>query len=256
MSESLENYDEPFQLIRQTERKPTKKPANRRQILSKSDLEILAKYIHREEYTREELAKRFRLTMRQLRSLIKSQGWGCKDGEDDAEDNLPIGIDPVPCPYPPGSEGKIWQMSERYARRLELFHPKDRFKPLSEAEINARKPKRQPKPELEPTPEELDAIAREEEQWHEVAQQSQCPSLSAETSEKRPPINSQDSRPTVDTTISRLSFPSKQCIWKRVTTRSKDSNQRFALNANRKRICSQPCEMRSIENGSAANTSE
>ena len=53
MSESLENYDEPFQLIRQTERKPTKKPANRRQILSKSDLAILAQYIHREEYTRE-----------------------------------------------------------------------------------------------------------------------------------------------------------------------------------------------------------
>ncbi len=178
--------DEPFRLIQPARAKPKKKATVKQRGLSKADIEILERYIHREDYTREELAKRFGITIRQLRLIIDQQGWGKKDGEDDAEDNVPIGEDPTPCPFPPGSEGKLWILEERYARRLELFNPRDRVKPESEAERRARIPKRERRPPPEPTAEELDAIEKElEELWPEGRQQSQSRSPSCVISESR-----------------------------------------------------------------------
>lgn len=36
-----------------------------------------------------------------------------------------VPLDPVPCPHPPGSEGKIAVLAERVSRQLALFHPHD-----------------------------------------------------------------------------------------------------------------------------------
>lgn len=194
--ESTLNQDDdpPFRLMNLQPRKPPKTGGKAKRSLSRSDLDILAKYIHREDFTREELAKRFGLTIRQLRQIITDNGWDKREGEDDDETNLPTGPDPVPCPFPPGSEGKLWILEERYARRLELWHPEDRVKPESEAErIAKHPPKKRRRPEPEPTPEELEAIERElREQWPEDHPQSPCPLPSSEISESRPPINSPD----------------------------------------------------------------
>lgn len=100
-----------------------------RVLLRAADIAILAQYIHREDYTRKELAAKFGLTHKQLQRVIREQGWLCNEGDDESEDNLPLpNPDPtvfVPCPYKAGSEGKIWMLEERYARRLPLWHEKD-----------------------------------------------------------------------------------------------------------------------------------
>ncbi len=121
-----EPIEEPFQLANSTPR-PKRKRAKFR--ISKADLELLALYIHREDFTRQELAKKFCLTLKQLQAIIRQKGWLCKEGEDESENDLPLpSPDPtvfVPCPYKAGSEGKIWMLEERYARRLPLWHEKD-----------------------------------------------------------------------------------------------------------------------------------
>lgn len=192
MNETEPIDDPPFRLMSPPPRKPVKKcrkPGG--QVISKASLEILANYIHREDFTREELARRFGLTIRQLRKILKEQGWERREGEDDDETNLPTMADPVPCPFPPGSEGKIWILEERYARRFELFNPRDRIHPEAEAERLAKKPKPKRKPPAEPTPEELDAIELElSKTCQEDPLLSRCLLPSSEISKRKPPINS------------------------------------------------------------------
>lgn len=105
------------------------KKRRKRYTLGPADIEILARHVHREDFNRQELADIFHISLKQLQEIIRQQGWTCRDGEDEDETNLPLpNPDPtlfVPCPYKAGSEGKIWFLSERYARRLPLWHPKD-----------------------------------------------------------------------------------------------------------------------------------
>lgn len=97
--------------------------------ISAADLKLLESVVHREDYTRPELAAKFGLSLKQLQTIIREKRWSHVDYED-TEDCEPFeNPDPavfIPCPYEPGSEGKLWFLEERFAKRLPLWHPKDR----------------------------------------------------------------------------------------------------------------------------------
>lgn len=86
-------------------------------------------YIHREDFTRAQLAAKFRLSLKQLQRIIREQGWQ-SNGDDYSEDTCtplpnPNPADFVACPYKAGTDAKIWMLAERFARRLPLWHPRD-----------------------------------------------------------------------------------------------------------------------------------
>ena len=128
-----ESDDEPFRLINLIPKRK-RKSGRAKMSLKAEDLKLLETVVHREEYTRKELASKFGLTLKQLQRIIRDHGWGRNDGLDHEEDCEPLPHpDPsvfIACPYRPGSEGKIWMLQERFAKRLPLWHPKDRSEKL------------------------------------------------------------------------------------------------------------------------------
>lgn len=118
---------EPFRLIKLQPRQGRSGPP--KMVVSAADLKLLESVVHREDYTRKELAEKFGLTLKQLQTIIREHGWSRQEADED-EDCEPLpNPSPavfIPCPYPPGSEGKLWFLEERYAKRLPLWHPKDR----------------------------------------------------------------------------------------------------------------------------------
>lgn len=118
--------EEPFRL---SNSEPRPKRKKRRMRASPQLIALLANYIHREDFTRQELAAKFGLKLKELQKIIREQGWQSSGNEDEDENNEPLpNPSPsvfVPCPYKAGSDAKIWMLSERYARRLPLWHPND-----------------------------------------------------------------------------------------------------------------------------------
>lgn len=128
--------DEPFRLTNTTRPRSMKSIKKyrggrpRKFVLSPADMKLLESVVHREDYTRAELAEKFGLTLKQLQRIIREQGWSRSEGMEHDEDCEPFpNPDPsvfIRCPYPPGSEGKLWFLEERFAKRLPLWHPNDR----------------------------------------------------------------------------------------------------------------------------------
>lgn len=124
-----ESDEEPFRLINLQPRKP-KRGGPPKMVVSPADLKLIEVLVHREDYTRPQLAEKLGLKLKQLQNIISEHGWSrtvdCDDDNDCEPLPNPSPLVFIPCPYEPGSEGKLWFLQERFAKRLPLWHPKDR----------------------------------------------------------------------------------------------------------------------------------
>lgn len=122
--------EEPLRLGNPEPKKHTHGGRRKKLVVSAADLKLIEQVVHREDYTRPELAAKLGLNLKQLQTIISDHGWARSYFKDDDEDCEPLpNPSPsvfIPCPYPPGTEGKIWFLEERFAKRLPLWHPKDR----------------------------------------------------------------------------------------------------------------------------------